>query len=133
MSRGCLDWQKRERMSLTALLDYRIDIHHIFPKAWCDDNGVDQQRRDSIVNKTAISSATNRSIGRRTPGDYLPILERKAKIPPAELDEILTTHAIDAHALRENDFDSFFEDRKHRLLKMISDAMGKPAIIDPTP
>lgn len=130
MSRGCLDWQKCKRMSLAPLLDHRVDIHHIFPKAWCNNNDVDRQHRESIVNKTAISSTTNRSIGRRAPSDYLPRLERKAGISAAALDEILDTHAIDASYLREDDFDRFFEDRKHRLLKMISETMGKQAIVD---
>ena len=41
------------------------------------------------------------------------------------------THAIDASALRADDFDRFFEHRKPReLLDMIGRAMGKPAIID---
>ena len=131
MRNGCLDWQRHKPMSLASFFDYRVDIHHIFPKAWCNKNNVDDARRESIVNKTAISSDTNRySIGGRAPSDYLPILEQKAGISPGQLDEIVETHAIDASALRADDFDRFFEDRKRQLLKMISAAMAKPAIID---
>ena len=58
MRNGCLDWQKHQTMSLASFFDYRVDIHHIFPKAWCNNNDVDAAHRESIVNKTAISFST---------------------------------------------------------------------------
>ena len=117
-------------MNLASFFDYRVDIHHIFPKAWCNQNRVDDLHRESIVNKTAISSDTNRRIGGRSPSAYLAVLEKRAQVSPEQLDQILDTHKINAMALRENDFSKFFEDRKGRLLQMIGDAMGKPANID---
>ena len=130
MRNGCLDWQKHQSMSLASFFDYRVDIHHIFPKAWCNKNDVDADHRESIVNKTAISFDTNRSIGGRAPSHYMPTLEKKAGISADQLDEILATHAVDASALRADEFDRFFEHRKRQLLKIIGMAMGKPAIID---
>ena len=130
MRNGGLDWQKHQPMSLATFFDYRVDIHHIFPQHWCNENGVDVVHRESIVNKTAISYATNRRIGGRAPSVYLPILERHADIPAEQLDQILTTHLIDAEALRANDFNRFFEDRKRSLLAVISAAMGKPVNLD---
>ena len=130
MCDGCLDWQKHKPISLASFFDYSIDIHHIFPQRWCNQNGVDDAQRESIVNKTAISYDTNRRIGGRAPSTYLPILEQHAGISADHLDQILMTHAIDAEALRADDFDRFFEDRQRRLLDVISDAMGKPAIVD---
>lgn len=130
MRNGALDWQKHKPMSLASFFDYRVDIHHIFPKAWCNKHDVDDARRESIVNKTAISFDTNRSIGGRAPSDYMMALEKKAGIPGGQLDEILATHAINAGALRTDDFDGFFDDRKRQLLDIIGIAMVKPAIID---
>lgn len=132
MRDGCLDWQKHKPISLASFFDYSIDIHHIFPQRWCNDpkNGVDDAHRESIVNKTAISYDTNRRIGGRAPGAYVPILEKHAGVSAGQLDEILATHAIDTEALRADDFIRFFEDRKRRLLEIISKAMGKPAIDD---
>ena len=57
-------------------------------------------------------------------------LEKKAGIGADQLDEILGSHAIDPAALRTDDFDTFFDSRKQRLLELISLAMGKPAIVD---
>ena len=34
-------------------VDLDVDIHHIFPQKWCDEHGIDDERRESIVNKTA--------------------------------------------------------------------------------
>lgn len=130
MRDGCLDWQKHKSISLASFFNYSIDIHHIFPQRWCNKNEIDDARRESIVNKTAISYDTNRRIGGRAPSIYLPILEQRAGISADQLDEILDTHAINATALRADDFDRFFEDRKHRLLEVIGDAMGKPPNID---
>ena len=130
MREGCLDWQKHKPISFASFFDYHIDIHHIFPKAWCNKNDVDDARRESIVNKTAISFDTNRRIGGRAPSEYLLTIEQKAGISADQLDRIVTTHAIHAASLRANDFEHFFENRKDQLLAIISKAMGKPAIVD---
>lgn len=72
----------------------------------------------------------HQSTGGRSPSKYVPTLQHKAGISAGELDEILTSHAIDPEALRADDFDRFFEDRRRRLLDMIESAMGKPPNID---
>jgi hypothetical protein len=130
MRNGCLDWQKHKQMSLATFFDYRVDIHHIFPKAWCTKNGIDPARRESIINKTAISFDTNRSIGGRAPSEYMLTLEKKAGVSSSTLDEIVGTHAIDTDALRADDFAAFFANRQARLLNLIGEAMGKPPAIE---
>ena len=82
-------------------------------------------RRESVVNKTAISFATNRAIGGRAPSDYLPVLEKKASIGPERLDEILLKHRIRPEHLRTDDFNAFFEARNSALVDLIEQAMGK--------
>ena len=104
---GCIDWQKHEPMALAPFYGHITDAHHIFPRAWCNNNGVDDIRRDSIVNMTVVSSGTNRLIGSRAPSEYLPILERHAEISPAQMDKVLKGHAINATALRADNFDIF--------------------------
>lgn len=130
MRRDCLDWVRRESMTLATFFDYQVDIHHIFPKDWCDKNGISPERRESVVNKTAISASTNRSIGGRSPKDYMPTLASRADVSDQEIDAIVATHLIDAAGLRSADFDSFFRNRSEALLGLISEAMGKEAIRD---
>lgn len=128
MRNGSPDWMKAEPMNMATFFSYQVDIHHIFPKSWSEKNGIDHARRESIVNKTAISRSTNISIGGRSPADYVTTLENKAGISSGQLDEILESHEISPGSLRSANFDEFFADRKERLLKLISEAMGKEAI-----
>jgi hypothetical protein len=130
MRNECLDWIRQEPMNLATFLDYNVDIHHVFPKDWCNKNGIEPARRESIVNKTAISAATNRSIGGRSPKDYMPTLASKAGISDQQVDDIVATHLIDPAVLRSADFDAYFNTRSENLLKLISTAMGKEAVRD---
>jgi hypothetical protein len=102
------------------------DIHHIFPKKWCAEFKIDGLRRESIVNKTAISAATNRKIGGRAPSKYIPALKIEAETTLDEICRRVEQHHIDFDCLAADDFDGFFNDRRHRLLDLIAVAMGKP-------
>lgn len=44
--------------------------------------------------------------------------------------KVLGSHLIWVDALREDDFELFFEARKQELLKAIEKAMGKPVVRD---
>jgi hypothetical protein len=115
-------------MDLASFFDLAVDIHHIFPKVWCAKNGIDQPRRESIVNKTALSARTNRKIGGRSPRDYLKVVEAESGIAGQELDVVLSTHLLDPAALRTANFEAFFADRRSRILQLIRQAMGKPVV-----
>jgi hypothetical protein len=109
-----------------------LDIHHIFPRAWCEDQGVPKRRYDTIVNKTPISYKANRMIGRMAPSDYLQRLQdhKQVQIDESKMDKILETHCIPTAQLRADDFDSFYQQRKQALLKLISTAMGKQVVVE---
>lgn len=119
------DWMEDKRLDLVQHRELAVDIHHIFPRRWCEEHDIDAEQRESITNKTAISAKTNRTIGGRAPSRYLGIIERNAQIFPAALDDILDSHLISATALRADDFDAFFEHRREQLCLMIEQAMGK--------
>jgi hypothetical protein len=130
MRRDCHDWVKRQPLNMAGFFDYQVDIHHVFPKAWCVRNGIDDNRRESIVNKTPLSYETNRSIGGRSPAEYMPMVEAKAGVRSDDLDRIVETHLIDPSFLRAADFDSYFAARKETLLDLIAEAMGKAVVRD---
>lgn len=102
----------------------------MFPKKWCLDNKIDELKRESIVNKTAISAATNRKIGGRAPSKYLPIIIKEAETTEAELRRRIEQHHINFETLASDDFDGYFEHRRQRLLDLIGQAMGKD-VVDP--
>lgn len=125
MRHQCLDWVKHQPMNMATFFEFVIDIHHVFPQAWCDKNNIDRAHRESIVNKTPISYSTNRSIGGRSPAEYMPTLANKAGVSDVHIDEIIATHAINPAHLRSADFDGYFAERSEALLALISQAMGK--------
>jgi hypothetical protein len=129
MQSGGREFLTDQPMSFATYEEEKIDIHHIFPKAWCQAQAhIDAKRMDCIVNKTAISARTNRIIGGAPPAKYLAALERRGGIAPETLDRILATHLISTEALRVDDFETFFEARRKALIELIRTAMGKAAV-----
>ena len=131
---GGLDFRTGEEITLQMYFDDRIDIHHIFPQAYCRNNGIDPKRCDCVINKTGISAKTNRIIGGNAPSDYLAKLKKRSGIEDERMDEILRSHVIDPDVLRVDNFNNFFKKREEALLDRIEKAMGKPitreAVID---
>ena len=127
MRDGSLDFRKGQPLEEQTVSEENIDIHHIFPRSWCQkpENSISSGFFNSIVNKTAIDAKTNRIIGGNEPSKYLPRLERVGEMSPDRMDEILGTHRIPVPELRDDDFYGFFKARAGRLLKSIELAMGK--------
>jgi hypothetical protein len=129
---GAEDFKSGQPFDQTVFFDENVDIHHVFPEAWCKPNGIKPEVYNSIVNKTPLSARTNRVIGGVAPSAYLARLEKGgSQNPPIaadRLDSILRTHEIDIALLQANDFSAFFDDRRERLLKLIETAMGKSAV-----
>ncbi|MFN8472271.1 MAG: DUF262 domain-containing protein [Anaerolineae bacterium] len=110
--------------------DVNIDIHHIFPQAWCREHHISERVFNAIVNKTPISYKANRMIGGRAPSAYLEQLRTHSQVQLSQVqqDDILRTHLIDPDALRADDFQLFYDRRKQQLLALIEVAMGKSII-----
>lgn len=125
MRDGCRDFRTGVGIDTHAYFDENIDIHHIFPQAWCKKQNIDKKRWDCIVNKTPLSAQTNKIIGGKAPSIYLPNIQNKAGISEADLDDILRSHVIDPATLRADNFDAFFQTRSKALLDRIEKAMGK--------
>lgn len=125
MKGGARDWMKAVDIDMATFDELSIDIHHVFPRKWCDDRGIDFGRRDSIVNKTPLASATNRSIGGRAPSSYIETIKSRGGHSAVEMDDLLGKHLIDYASLLGDDFDAHYSKRKANLLSLIEEAMGK--------
>ncbi|MBE9048529.1 DUF262 domain-containing protein [Pleurocapsales cyanobacterium LEGE 10410] len=130
MHEGCRDFITGRSVELTSFFDDQIDIHHIFPVAWCKKNGIKPEVYNSIVNKTPLSKMSNISIGGDAPSAYLKKIEDKKGIAADRLDEILKTHLINPELLRNDDFEAFFESRMNALSGYISQAMKKDVVME---
>ena len=104
-----------------------IDIHHIFPKVWCEEKEIKPAVFNSIINKTPISYKANRMIGGKAPSSYLSSIQshKQVCLDDAAMNSILSSHSIDPASLRADDFNKFYERRQESLLEIVERAMGK--------
>src|SRR6266542_6548670 len=129
IKQGCVDWTyTKEPIDPTIFDDQQVDLALVFPKAWCDKNRLPRERQNSIVNKTPLTHRARRIIGNRAPDAYMAALEAESGLPGNWLDDIITSHLIDASNLRAGDFDAFYASRSAELIGLIEDAIGKRAI-----
>lgn len=132
MKSGAEDFKSGQPYDQTVFFDENVDIHHIFPEAWCKNQKIEAAFYNSIVNKTPLASATNRMLGGVAPSAYLGRLTKgNASNPPIaaeRLSAILNSHEIDEALLADDDFNGFMDLRRARLLAMIETAMGKDAV-----
>ncbi len=125
MKEGTRDWLSAAKIDISSFFDESIDIHHIFPVAWCDKNEIHKNDYNSIVNKTPLSGRTNRIVGGEAPSKYLEKLKKHAGVNDEEFEEILRSHAVAPFFMRQDDFHGFFADRSKRILDRVESAMGK--------
>lgn len=125
---GCRDFRTGKKVSSMTLHSDPIDVHHVFPAAWCERAGFDKRLWNSILNKTPILASTNRSIKDHSPADYLIMIQQNDGLTKDQIDEILTSHMIDPDALRANDFELFIKKRRRALASVVKAAMGKGLI-----
>ena len=125
MKYGAQDWLSAERLAFATFDNAHIDIHHIFPVAWCrnKDNNVPSWLYDSIINKTPVDAHTNRVIGGQAPSGYLRRLE--PHVPEGKLNDLLRSHWIERDHLNGDSFGEFFITRGQYMLDLIGNAMGQ--------
>jgi hypothetical protein len=134
MRQGAKDFRSGQGYDMTVFFDESVDIHHIFPQAWCEAQKIDVKIFDTVINKTPLSYRTNRIIGGVAPSKYLAKLEQgkntaagQVEYPPiaaATLDDYLKSHCISPAHLRADDFAGFMKERRKALLALISSATG---------
>jgi hypothetical protein len=134
---GAIDFRSGQAFDQTVFFDEGVDIHHIFPKAWCESQKLPASLYDSVVNKTPLGYRTNRIIGGVAPSIYLEKLEKgksdsngqiiEPPIDQASLANYLHTHCIPLPELYANDFTSFMKTRQKLLMELVSRITGHAA------
>lgn len=122
----CKDFISGREMDFTIYKSESIDIHHIFPRDYCEKNNYPRNKWNSVVNKAPISYSTNREIGGVAPSKYLAKIEEKGKVNSKVLDEYIDSHWISVESCRNDDFNNHIIYRAIKLLDAIETAMGKP-------
>ncbi|MBP5989147.1 MAG: DUF262 domain-containing protein [Piscinibacter sp.] len=125
MKHGGRDFVSGTPIDLNTYFNNAIDIHHIFPRVWCEKQKLPKDKWNSVINKAPLAAGTNRFISGDAPSVYLGRIQKAKQVPPSSLDEFLTSHVIPVAALRADDFDAFIRLRAGALLALIEAATGK--------
>lgn len=121
----CKDFISGREMDFSLFKAESIDIHHIFPKDYCEKQGYPKTKWNSVVNKTPISYSTNREIGGIAPSQYLTRIEKKGQVSSETLNSYLESHFIDVPSCRADSFNDYFIKRAIVILDSIERATGK--------
>jgi hypothetical protein len=119
------DWLSATKIDFSTYFSESIDIHHIFPVAWCKKNGINKNDYNCIINKTPLSSRTNRIVSGDAPGEYLKRIQKRAGVKDDEFQDIIKSHVLSPKFMYSNDFKGFFNDRKELIIQKIEEAMNK--------
>lgn len=129
MKEGVQDFRSGQKFNDIVFFGEDVDIHHIFPKKWCEDNKIKPAVYDSVINKTPLAYRTNRIIGGVAPSLYLTKRqtgdEDTPPIAKQNLDGYLASHLIEPALLRADKFEAFMADRQVKLLGLIEKATGQ--------
>jgi hypothetical protein len=122
---GAVDWA--DGTPLAAAFDQGpVDLRHVFGRAWCADRGIDQARRDSIVNKVPMTGRTAAIWGAAPPSQALAELAEHCGLSRHEVDARLLTHSVDPEALHADDAEAFLAARLRALAGLVEAATGRP-------
>ncbi|HPZ06613.1 MAG TPA: DUF262 domain-containing protein [Candidatus Eremiobacteraeota bacterium] len=130
LDEGTKDWLSATTIDFSNYYSEGIDIHHIFPVAWCIKNNKNEEDYNCIINKTPLSGRTNRFVGGDAPSKYLDRIKKHAGVDDQKFNDILETHVLDVSHLYDDNFEEFFKDRKERILQRIEKAIGKQILRD---
>lgn len=125
MDENTKDWLSATKIDFITYFSESIDIHHIFPVAWCEKNNIPRNDYDCIINKTPLSGRTNRIVSGDAPSKYLERLKKYAGVSDSEFNDILRSHLVSPDYMYKDDFYGFFNNRKEQILQRIEKAIGK--------
>jgi len=125
MDENTKDWLSATKIDFITYFSESIDIHHIFPVAWCEKNNIPRNDFDCIINKTPLSGRTNRIVSGDAPSKYLERLKKYAGVSDSEFNDILRSHVVSPDYMYKDDFYGFFNNRKEQILQRIEKAIGK--------
>ena len=125
MDENTKDWLSATKIDFSTYFSESIDIHHIFPVAWCEKNNIPRDDFDCIINKTPLSGRTNRIVSGDAPSKYLERLKKRAGVSDSEFNDILRSHVVSPDYMYKDDFYGFFNNRKEQILQRIEKAIGK--------
>ncbi|MDY6050067.1 MAG: DUF262 domain-containing protein [Corynebacterium sp.] len=130
MARGARDWRTGEAFTEVNYEELDPGFHRVFPLQWGRANGVDPILLNSVLNLTPMGKRTEELRAGTAPSRYVLRVEGKSLLTSDEFRAVVASHLLDPDLLLSDDVYRFFQDRRERFVRMISEAMGKPVIRD---
>lgn len=115
---------------VSELITLGGDIHHIFPKKFLIEHGMDKSKYNQEGNYAYLDRPVNESIGKKAPKDYFGLALQQCKtkqaivgsiIDEAELHRNLSVNCIPADVFNMGigDYDRFLEERRQLMAAKI--------------
>jgi hypothetical protein len=89
----------------------RREYHHLFPRAYLEEQGIATREIDRVLNCALVSWKTNRNISAKTPSTYLMERIDGSSLGEAEVGRRLESHLIPIDEFMANDYSSFLTAR----------------------
>lgn len=89
----------------------RAEFHHIYPKAYLKELGVEESKINCLANFCFLNSTENKKIGRKKPSEYLSLM------PSEELLSAIKLHAYCPDSTFLDNYDNFISDRVNLLVE----------------
>jgi len=98
----------------------RAEFHHIYPKAFLRDLGIDDERINALCNFAIINGADNRKISRKKPSEYAAIVGNG----DSAVQGAILNAALCPEYTFNDDYDGFETARSDLLVKFANELMG---------
>lgn len=101
------------------------EMHHLFPKAWLREHGVEDRRRiNQVANLADVGWHENSTVGKESPAKYVPRLRSTLKIDDDRWGRMCAEHALPL-GWESMDYATFLESRRPRMAEVIRIAYRK--------
>lgn len=102
-----------------------LEIHHLFPKAWLQKNGVTSPREyNQVANMGLLEWSSNIAVSDDAPADYAPRLEERMGWSDAEAAEAYHLHAL-PEEWWDLDYEDFLHQRRELMAEVIREAFDR--------
>jgi hypothetical protein len=92
------------------------EYHHLFPKKYLRDKGLEEDQADRALNVALITWKTNRQISATSPRQYLEDAANKM-LDNQELEDRLLSHLIPVEPFLQEDFEAFLQQRAEMVFR----------------
>lgn len=119
-------------IKINEMLEYRGDIHHIFPKMYLKKHGYKRKMFNQVANYVYMQSEINIKIGQKSPADYMEVIKEQCNGTPIKYGSIDSERILKGNLIANciplsiydgnaENFEGFLEARRKLMAKKIKE------------